>query len=189
MSMSPGTARDPAQTHSAYALQPFDTRLAHIIAGWARTPEELFWLAPKTPPPLTAAKVLAWPGDSGRPLLLYRQGDPAPLGYCELNPMPGEPEHLWIGHCVIGPQQRGQGLGRMLVGMVLERAFAQPHVRRVSLVVFPENVAAIQCYRACGLLTAGEPVKYFHTTGRQHRMVQMTIPRELQALKHRSRPA
>ena len=187
MSMSAHAPTEPQAIEPAYVLEPFDGRFAHLVSTWARTPEELFWLAPKTPPPLTPDKVMAWPGDSGRPLLLYLRGITTPLGYCELNPMPGEPDHLWIGHCVVSPERRGQGLGRILVNMLLERAFANPKVRRVSLVVFPDNFPAIRCYRACGLVTAGEPVKYFPTSGRQHRMLQMTISRELQALKHRPR--
>jgi RimJ/RimL family protein N-acetyltransferase len=158
-----------------YFLAPFDRAMAETVATWTRDAQELFWLAPKTPPPLTPAKVLDWPGIDGRPLLLYREGSNEPLGYLELNPMPGEKYHLWMGHCVLRPESRGQGLGRLMIDLMLDEAFTQRGATRVSLVVFPDNTAAVQCYRACGFLDKTEQIRYFHTTGRQHTMLQMTI--------------
>jgi RimJ/RimL family protein N-acetyltransferase len=170
----------PPVTHShareaPFYLSPFDRLMAPLIASWARSDHELFWLAPKTPPPLTAAKVVAWPGSSGAPMLMYTEGEPQPLGYLELNPMPGELGHLWIGHCVVRPDTRSRGLGRRMVSLVLDQAFAFRNANRVSLVVFPENTAAVQCYRAAGFLDEGEQIKFFQTTGRQHDMIQMSM--------------
>lgn len=161
--------------NGAYFLAPFDKLMAPLVASWARDEHELFWLAPKTPPPLTAAKVVAWPGRDGCPLLMYRESDASPLGYLELNPMPGEQSHLWLGHCVLAPSARGTGLGKLMVRMLLDEAFINRKAWRVSLVVFPDNESAVACYRAAGFAHAGEQVKHFATTGRQHRMLQMTI--------------
>src|SRR5690606_34576824 len=147
----------------------------------------LFWLAPKTFPPLTAAKVVGWPGPDGCPLLLHREGNVEPLGYLELNPMPGEREHLWLGHCVIGPEHRGTGLGQVMIRLVLEEAFSRRRAWRVSLVVFPENHAAVRCYRSCGFCEVSNQHKYFPTTGGRHRMIQMTIDQA--GFHHHRRPA
>ena len=57
-----------------FCLARFDPLMAPVIARWARDDRELFWLAPKTPPPLTAAKVVAWASPDGRPLLFCRDG-------------------------------------------------------------------------------------------------------------------
>ncbi|MBI4580594.1 MAG: hypothetical protein HY718_12880, partial [Planctomycetes bacterium] len=50
-------------------LVPFDPLMAPVVARWTRDDRELFWLAPRTVPPLTAAKVVAWASPDGRPLL------------------------------------------------------------------------------------------------------------------------
>jgi RimJ/RimL family protein N-acetyltransferase len=176
MSISPSPP-PPSVRSGPYYLGPFDKLMAPIVAAWARDPHELFWLAPKTYPPLTAAKVVGWPGSDGCPLLFYRDGIVEPIGYLELNPMPGEREHLWLGHCVVAPARRGSGLGEVMINLVLEEAFQTRKAARVSLVVFPDNIAAIRCYRACGFTEVGEQVKYFPTTGRQHRMLQMSVTR------------
>ena len=156
-------------------LTAFDNVFAPRVASWVRDGHELFWLAPKTEPPLTAAKVAAWPGRTGSPMLFWREGESEPLGYLELNPMPNQKGHLWMGHCVLAPNCRGVGLGRIMVGLGNDEAFGHRSAHRVSLVVFPGNVAAIRCYRAVGYLKAGDQLKHFATTGKQHVMRRMTI--------------
>ena len=174
MSSAPASTADELVRHRSWYLAPFAPELAGVVAAWARNPQELLWLAPKSTFPLTAAKVLAWPGHDGCPLLFRGDHVGEPLGYVELNPMPGEKRHLWLGHCVIDPGYRGMGLGQRMVRLLLEVGFARRGAERISLVVFPENTRAINCYRAVGFVDACEHDKYFGTTGRQHRMLQMS---------------
>lgn len=177
MSVSPAPVRSEVIRDGVYCLSPFMPGKAALVAGWAPSARELLWLAPKTFPPLTAAKVIAWSTEGACPLLLYRDEDMEPLGYVELNPMPGEPRHLWMGHCVIATGRRGEGLGRIMVGLLLQYAFRHRPADRVSLVVFPENVSAIRCYRACGFGDVGMQTKYFYPGGQHYTMLQMSIDR------------
>lgn len=160
-----------------YLLADFDAQFAPLVASWVRDDHELFWLAPKTPPPLTPDKVIAWPGPDGCPLLFYRQGTSEPYGYLELNPMPGSREHLWLGHCLIRPELRGVGLGHMIVNLMLDEAFVEREATSVSLVVFPRNDPAVRCYLTNGFTQVGEQFKFFSTTGQRHRMLEMKITR------------
>lgn len=162
---------------NGFHLGEFDALYAPIIARWPRDGQELFWLAPKTIPPLTPAKVVGWAVPEGRPMLFKHDSVAEPIGYLELNPMPAEFSHYWFGHCVIRPEFRGTGQGRLMIALALEFAFHAKRASRVSLVVFPENVQAIRCYRRVGFVDAGDQYKYFQTTGKQHRMIQMTIDR------------
>jgi ribosomal protein S18 acetylase RimI-like enzyme len=168
-----------------YYLAAFDRAWAGKVATWARTPQELFWLAPSTPAPLTAAKVEAWPGPDGGPRLFHRERVTEPLGYLELNPMPGQGRHLWLGHCVIRPEHRGMGLGRIMIELVLDEAFLNRKARQVSLMVFPDNAGAVQCYRSAGFVEVTEQFKFFATTARRYRMLQMTIHLEGYAVRRR----
>ncbi len=158
-------------------LAPFESSMAPLVATWPRDGQELFWLAPKTVAPLTPAKVVAWAGPECRPLLFCQDDLIEPLGYLELNPMPADFGHYWLGHCIVHSSFRGRGLGRHMIGLGLDLAFRTQRAYRVSLVVFPDNAGAIRCYRNAGFVDAGDQYKYFPSTGRQHRMIQMTIDR------------
>jgi len=178
MSVAPLHAGKIHVQSGPWCLAAFDPLMAPRVVSWARDERELFWLAPKTVPPLTPAKVVAWPGPDGCPMLLYREQLTEPLGYIELNPMPGQKGNLWMGHCLIRPENRGAGLGRLTVELMLEKAFLNELARFVSLVVFPDNTTAIRCYRVTGFRHVGEQVKYFPTTRRQYCMLEMRITRE-----------
>jgi len=175
MSIKPAPTTVQLARSDPYYLAPFDKVMAFVVAQWAQDDRELFWLAPKTTHPLTATKVVAWPGPDGQSILFHQDDLVEPLGYLELNPMPGQTLHAWVGHCILRPEQRGMGLGTRMVRLALKVAFVRRRMNRVSLVVFPDNIAAIYCYRSVGFLDAGEQTKYFHRTGREHRMLQMTI--------------
>ena len=183
MCIEPAQSVDILIRKEPYYLVTFDKLIAPIIASWVTDHRELFWLAPQTYPPLTAEKVLTWHRPGANPLLFYRDGSDQPLGYGELNTMPGQKKHYWMGHCIIQPQSRGVGLGRQFVDLLLDYAFVNRKVKQVSLIVFPDNSAAIRCYRSCGFVNAGEQLKYFSTTGNQHRMLQMTM--ESKIYQHR----
>jgi RimJ/RimL family protein N-acetyltransferase len=175
MSISPSPVRGELIRDGLYSLARFDPGKAPIVAGWVAGAHDLLWLAPKTYPPLTPAKVIAWTSEDGAPMLFHRDGAAEPLGYVELNPMPGEPKHLWMGHCVIDQQQRGRGLGQIMVRLLVRHAFEQRRADRVSLVVFPDNFGAIACYRSCGFVEVGTQSKFFYPTGRQHTLLQMNL--------------
>lgn len=161
-----------------YFLCDFDAMAAPLVATWTQDDHELFWLAPSTPPPLTAAKVLNWLNTDVTALLFKRDQVAEPLGYLELNLMPAQTRHLWMGHCVIRPGERGRHLGQIMVALALDEAFLLRRAETVSLVVFPENSPALACYRSVGFVTIGEQSKDFATTGRTHRLLRMSISRE-----------
>lgn len=178
MSVAPLKSAEVYARDGPYFLSSFDRLMAPLVAGWARDGRELFWLAPSTPAPLTAAKVVGWVGPDGGPRLFRREGIFEPLGYLELNPMPGQPNHHWLGHCVIRPERRGTGLGRIMIDLVLNEAFEARGARQISLMVFPENLAAYRCYLRTGFREITDQYKYFATTGKRYRMVQMGLSRD-----------
>lgn len=187
MSVAPANSSEIFARDGPYFLAAFDRLMAPLVAGWAREGRDLFWLAPSTPAPLTAAKVVAWAGPDGGPRLFRRDDCFEPLGYLELNPMPGQPAHYWLGHCLIRPEQRGTGLGRVMIELVLNEAFARRAARQISLMVFPENLPAFHCYVSVGFRKVNEQCKYFATTGKQYQMLHMSLSREGYEFMQRSR--
>jgi RimJ/RimL family protein N-acetyltransferase len=138
---------------------------------------EAYWLAPKTAPPLTTADVRAWVSSAHEPLQLAHRELTYPLAYAELNILNHRPLHLWLGHLIVDPAWRGQGLGQAFTRQLLDRAFACHAARAVSLVVFPENLPAIRCYRAAGLRDGGYEWHNLPPYARDVRLLRMTAER------------
>lgn len=166
-------AAEPVETprlvQAAY-LAEFDPRLAPRVLSWVREPLEAYWLAPRTSPPLTVRKILDWAGEGHDLLMLNTPERPVPLAYGELNVLLERRREYWLGHLIVDPDHRGRGLGRQLTRLLLRRAFHRYNARRVSLVVFPENAAAVASYRAAGMHDDGYEL---HTFKAYHRRTQL----------------
>ena len=170
-------------------LLPFATHCAPMIAAWVSDDISLLWLAPRTPPPLTPQKVLDWHGAGKTALLAYVEGEDAPCGYAEINQTRSKPYELWLGHIIVAPQRRSRGIGSRFVDMLLDEAFESFGAQTVSLVVFPENVAAIRCYQRCGFAVTREECHRFRRGGPKCRMLRLAIARERWLERARERAA
>ncbi len=162
---------------SRFELRPFDPLYGPVVASWVRDRRELAWVAPGTTWPLTAAKVVGWTGPTDRPLLLFAGGEALPCGYAELNPLRDSANQLWIGHLVIDPARRGDGLGRQITRMLVARAFADARIDRVVMIVFPDNAAAVRCYEANGFRGTKREEHCFGPDRRRHSLLRMEITR------------
>lgn len=158
-------------------VRPFDLRRVGDVLSWVRSDAELCHLAPGTRPPLSIEKIHAWhkPGSS---IFSLHANESAPMiGYGELNPMRDEPRHFWLGHILIKPEERGKRWGRSLVTEMVRIAFEERNGLRVSLLVFPDNEAALRCYRALGFIERGAEVHLFPATQKTHRMLRLELGR------------
>lgn len=160
-----------------YRLLPMPRSAAATVASWVRSDAELFWLAPSTVPPISPDKVLGWTRTRGTPFIYAASPGADPVGYAELNAMARDGRHLWIGHVLIDPQRRGEGLGRSLTQALIHRAFRIEGARRLSLVVFPENAAAIRCYQTAGFILRGEEIQCFGPKRQQFRLLRFELAR------------
>lgn len=165
----------PTISHTDLAMRPFKSDDAVEIARWVTTVDELHWLAPSTPHPLTAEKVERWRQPKGNAFVLARGDDPAPVAYAELNPMRAQPNHLWVGHAIVRPAERGKGVGQTLVRGLIDQAFHKGTANQISLVVFPSNTAAIACYCHAGFSIVNEEFYRFGGAGRKHRLMRLEI--------------
>lgn len=170
-------ARAPNPQSLDCRLSLFAAPNAATIAAWIRSPRELIWLAPGTPPPVTAEKVAAWGKQRSNRYLFCTADAPRPAGYAELNEIPGQPTQWWIGHFIIDPDRRGRSLGARFAQALLARAFVELGAKEVVLVVFPDNKRAINCYQRSGMQLVGQERKYFKSTGAEHLFLRMAISR------------
>lgn len=158
----------------AACLTPFEPAHAPLVALWLSRPRDALWAAPRTPPPITADKVRAWGAPQMEQWVLRVPDESQPVGYGELNVLRQDRGEYWIGHLVVDPQRRGRGYGRRLTELLLERAARQHQARRVSLVVFPDNLRAMACYQAAGMRFECRETQYFPPYRRYVHLIRMT---------------
>jgi RimJ/RimL family protein N-acetyltransferase len=158
-------------------LVPFIGAYASTVAGWVRSDDDLFTLAPRTMPPITPAKVLGWKREGGLPMLFIGPDGPDPIGYVELNPMPMSAAEWWIGHLLVAPAHRGRRVGRQIVDLLLDAAFLHHQAAQVSLMVFPDHAPAVRCYQGAGFEERGSLYPRFDSRPGAYRMVHMVIDR------------
>lgn len=157
------------------SLRPFIFPDAQTVASWIN-PREAFLIAPRSRPPITAHTVLGWGEAEGeRFMLLDRAG--APVAYGEVNRMSLRRHVYWLGHLVVDPARRRQGYGTLLTRLLLGYAFEQLLAHKVTLVVFPDNHAAISCYESAGMHIEGHETHWFAAYRRRMRLVRMAIER------------
>ncbi len=166
------------QTVPVCRLAGFDPVWAAHVVSWVRDPQEAYWLAPKTPPPLTADRLSAWRATGNEAFLLLEPGRAEPLAYGELNRLSNARREYWLGHLIVDPAARGQGLGVQLTRLLLREAFEQRGARRVTLVVFPDNVAAVRCYRLAGMYEDGVEWHAFPAYNRRECLLRFAATRE-----------
>jgi RimJ/RimL family protein N-acetyltransferase len=158
-----------------YILKPCEPGLGDLVASWVRDEREAFWLAPKTWPPITGDDVRAWQRPGHEALVLASQLDGQAVAYGELNVLNAARGDYWLGHLLVDSARRGRGLGLELTRALLRWARTHYAARTVSLVVFPENVAAIRCYQAAGLREAGYESHNLTPYCRRTRLLRMAV--------------
>jgi len=172
-----------------WQLTPFQPWHSPTIARWVQTEQQLRWLAPSTHPPLTAEKILGWKKPGGSAFVLVKGGEESPLGYGEINPMRRGDEHVWLGHIIVRPNQRGRGMGSTLLRALLVEAFERRNATHVALIVFPDNLAALRCYRRVGFSLLGEEIHQFDGAGPTHRLLRLEITRPARGAAGAALPA
>lgn len=168
-------------------LAPFHNGYAEEMVRWVRTDEELRHLAPSTEPPLTAEKICAWPKVGGHAYAYLTDvaaddsGAPQcqPIAYGELNSMRSSTSDFWLGHLIVNPDYRDRGIGCRFVRVLLAHAVEKFDAKTVSLVVFPSNRAARQCYAKAGFREVAEEFHRFGSNGKKHRLVRCEINRPM----------
>lgn len=162
---------------SGLRLAPFERRFANLVASWVRDARELYLLAPRAMPPLTRDVVIRWRKDGRQPWLLFEDDAIIPAAYGELNVLNSDGDEYWLGHVIVNPQRRGRSLGMRFTRMLLRNAFEKHDARRVSLVVFTGNEAAVRCYKSAGMREDGHESHYFATHRRREKLLRMVAVR------------
>jgi ribosomal protein S18 acetylase RimI-like enzyme len=150
------------------SLREFREPDAREVARWPGSPEEVRRWAGSDPGwPVDESVFGRWHADPDVRPYIIREGE-VPIGYGEV--WVDEPEQeVELARIIVSPDQRGRGVGRRLVRLLLEQA-ALSGLPDAFVRVVPENGAAIGCYRGAGFspvseaeheeFNRGQPVDY-----------------------------
>lgn len=140
-------------------LRPFAISDFPLLASWfSSLPDVVQWGGSHLSYPLTQDDVedMLAQGQTHPPSrhcwMAYR-GDTA-VGHAQL-------AYEWrdgnarLGRVAIAPTQRGQGLARPMVTLMIEEAFRTPGIERLELNVYMFNTRAIRTYEALGFTMEG----------------------------------
>lgn len=158
-------------------LRAFDPSDAETVSGWITTRDEAYLVAPRTPPPVTAAAIRTWRGPGHHQFILVDCHTAEAIGYGEVNMLNARRREYWLGHLIVTAAQRGRGYGVALTRRLLEFAFIRCNASAVSLVVFQNNERAIRSYRAAGMIDDGYEQHYFPAYGRQESLLRLRCTR------------
>jgi ribosomal protein S18 acetylase RimI-like enzyme len=132
----------------AFFLSKFDASHAPLVLSWVRSATQLEFWCSRTDHPLTDDTIFTrWHADpSVTPHLLLEDGEVVAYGEIWRDDEEAEFE---LARLVVAPQARGRGVGKTLVGHLLEElrgsAYEWVYVR-----VVPDNEIAIACYEGAG---------------------------------------
>lgn len=66
-------------------------------------------------------------------------------------------DHHHLGRLAVNPNNRGQGLAKILITKMLEKARLEQPEKSASLFVFRDNVVAYNCYQSLGFIETDYP--------------------------------
>ena len=147
---------------------------AREVAHWPSSLDEVRRWAGSDPGwPVDVSVFGRWHTDPYIRLYIICDGE-EPIGYGEV--WVDEPEQeVELARIIVSPDQRGRGVGRRLVRLLLERA-ALSRLPDAFVRVVPENGAAIGCYRSAGFSPVSAPERENFNRGQPVDYVWMHYP-------------
>jgi ribosomal protein S18 acetylase RimI-like enzyme len=147
---------------------------AREVARWpASAGEARLWAGSACGWPVDASVFRRWHTDPDVKPYVLRDGE-ASVGYAEL--WTDEPEReVELARIIVNPDYRSRGVGRRLVGLLLERA-SLTRLPDAFVRVVPENGAAIACYRGAGFSCVSEAEREKFNYGQPVDYVWMHYP-------------
>lgn len=133
------------------------------LIDWVDSPQFLLqWGGPAFEYPLTEnqlEKYIENANIENSDTLVYKvigRENGAVIGHISLGKIDRKNKSARVGKVLVGDKNvRGKGIGQQMIKGILQIAFDELHLHRVSLGVFDFNVPAIACYEKAGFIKEG----------------------------------
>ncbi len=145
------------------------------IGGLVTSQEELFFVYPRGNYPLDVGQIRILARKRQELTVAIVKGKV--VGFTNLYDM--EVKHqAFIGNVIIEKTLRGCGIGRKMIGVMLERCFEKYRLSKVNISVFSHNIPALVLYSRLGF-TPVELEERQDFSGQKTVMIHMTLPRKI----------
>lgn len=136
-------------------LRPFKPSDSGIVATWFNDKKIFdFWSGGQYQYPLTTEQIenkySEYQDDENRWMMTALDENGEICGHFILRLADYEKNSVHIGHIVVSPNKRGQGLGKAMIEMALKYAIEILGMKRVTLGVYADNLPAKKCYESIG---------------------------------------
>ena len=156
------------------ALRGFRESDAREVAGWPTSGEEVHrWAGSLIGWPVDASVFGLWHADPEVKPYVMCEGE-TPVGYGEVWVDEDERE-VELARIIVRPTNRGRGMGKLLVRLLLDRASLYGHPDALVRVV-PDNDAALACYQGAGFTAISEPEREEFNRGQPVDYIWMHYP-------------
>ena len=115
---------------------------------------------------------------AGVTLTAISLSDNRPVGYVNVSDIDAISGTCRIGLAIFAPADRGKGLGRRIMDLMLAYCREWLNIRKVNLIVLADNKAAVTLYEKCGFVIEGTLKDEYFLDGRYR--TALTMARFLQ---------
>lgn len=136
-------------------LRPFKPTDSETIATWFD--DEIafnYWSGGQYQYPLTAEQIkdksIKYQNDENAWMMTALDENGDICGHFILRLADYEKNSIHIGHIVVSPNKRGQGLGKAMIETALKYAVDILGMKRITLGVYADNIPARKCYESIG---------------------------------------
>ncbi|MGN0602240.1 MAG: GNAT family N-acetyltransferase [Oscillospiraceae bacterium] len=136
-------------------LRPFKPDDSKIICNWFDNEKTFdFWSGGQYTYPLTAEQFIThyaeYEQDERAWMMTALDESGEVCGHFIFRLADYEKNSIHIGHIVVSPEKRGQGLGKAMVKAALKYAVELMGMKRITLGVYEGNIPAQRCYESLG---------------------------------------
>ncbi len=147
-------------------LRPYKKSDADVIVGWIKD-ERMFryWCADRFESyPITGADLNDQYDNSEGAENVYHftaYDENGIAGHINIRfPDLNDIDTVRFGYVILDDKRRGQGLGKEMIHLALDYAFGIMKAKRVTIGVFEENKAALNCYLSAGFKDTGTAYEF-----------------------------
>ncbi len=129
-------------------LEQFSEQHYDFLISWIHSEEHMYlWSGPTYSYPLDCAQVKAHCSKPEvNPFIVFN--DAQPIGFTELYKV--TQRHYRICRVIVAKEYRGQGLSKIMLNLIIDKALTDFGAWKLSLGVFERNRIAQNCYRDLG---------------------------------------
>lgn len=85
-------------------------------------------------------------------------------------------DEIRLGFVIVDDKKRGKGYGKEMLSLAVQYAFDFIKVKKISLGVFENNTAALNCYRSCGFrIVELETAESYQCMGETWNCIEMEL--------------